>query len=101
MAEIWRDCRNVEGGWPCVTEHGEELFIQYAPDYAERFKTGPARVPERCYVERDGERIEVIIERRRATAPGVLGLPPPASRPRARGGLWCVYVGGSERPSRR
>ena len=27
--EVWRDCRNVEGGWRCVTEHGEELFIRY------------------------------------------------------------------------
>jgi len=62
--EVWRDCRNVKGGWRCVPEHGEELFIQYPADYAERFKTGPARVPERCYVERDGERIEVIIKRR-------------------------------------
>jgi hypothetical protein len=63
--EIWRDCRNVEDGWRCVTEHGEELFIRYPADYAERLNTGPAPVPERCYVERDGERIEVIIERRK------------------------------------
>jgi hypothetical protein len=66
--EVWRDCRNVEGGWRCVTEHGKELFIQYPPDYAERFNTGPARVPElekghTCHVERNGERIEVIIDR--------------------------------------
>jgi len=27
--EIWRDCRNVRNGWRCVTEYGEELFIQY------------------------------------------------------------------------
>ena len=63
--EVWRDCRNVKGGWRCVTEHGEELFIRYPADYAERLNTGPARVPEKCYVERDGERIEVIIERRK------------------------------------
>jgi hypothetical protein len=48
----------------------EELFIQYPPDYAEQFNTGPARVPDlekghTCHVERNGERIEVIIERRK------------------------------------
>lgn len=47
--EVWRDCRNVKGGWRCVTEHGQELFIRYPADYAEQFKTGPARVPEACY----------------------------------------------------
>ena len=66
--EIWHDCRNVKGGWRCVTERGEELFIQYPADYAERFKTGLARVPEiergdTCHVERNGERTTVIIER--------------------------------------
>jgi len=82
--EIWRDCRNVKGGWRCVTEYGEELFVQYAPDYAERLQTGPARmpVPERGdhhYIRRfpdgrmapegAGERVEVIIERRQTAAP--------------------------------
>lgn len=69
--EIWRDCRNVKGGWRCVTEQSEELFIQYPVDYAERFKTGPARVPEPdhgCHVIRNGEQIEVIIERRKTKA---------------------------------
>jgi hypothetical protein len=63
--EVWRDCHNVKGGWRCVTEHGEELFIRYSADYEERFKTGPARVPERCHMERDGERIDILIERRK------------------------------------
>jgi hypothetical protein len=36
--EIWRDCRNVKGGWRCVTEQGEQLFIRYQADYAERFQ---------------------------------------------------------------
>ena len=67
--EIWRDCHNVKDGWRCVTEGGEELFIQYPPDYAKEFNTGPARVPEvekghTCSVKRDGEVIDVIIERR-------------------------------------
>ena len=44
--EIWHDCRNVEGGWRCVTEFGEELYVQYRPDYAQRFQTGPARMPD-------------------------------------------------------
>jgi|SRR6516164_1448031 len=44
--EVWRDCRNVKGGWRCTTERGEDLFIHYSPDYAERWQLGPARVPD-------------------------------------------------------
>ena len=76
--EVWRDCRNVKGGWRCVTEHGEELFVHYPPGYCGGvFQTGPARVPDRPTdhvhtrrfpdgspaSEGAGEEVEVIIER--------------------------------------
>jgi hypothetical protein len=70
--EIWRGCRNVEDGWRCVTEAGEELFIQYPADYAERFKTGPARVPE---IERADTRVtsNVTVSGPRSSSSGAKG----------------------------